>query len=112
MDLVKHSVYNKDEHSGLKIFLKNKQYRHLVGMLEDADTKEFVSKYMHDISDAHVLLMLMKLYLEIENSHPNMSVFERVLILDQVLKNKDDRRHLINLFGKWKSSSLLPSGIQ
>ena len=99
----------QNEQDGLKIFLKNKQYQRLVTMMEDTETKKFVSQYMHDIEDAHVLLMLMKLYLEIENSHPKISVFEKVLIFDKVLKSRVDRHNIVKLFEQWKQNALLLS---
>jgi len=106
MDVVKHCM-DEREQRGLQVFLKNKQYRALVSMMEDSDTKKFISQYMHDISDAHVLLMLMKLYLEIENANPHVSVFEKVLILDKLLKNRADCHNVVQLFGQWKQNALL-----
>ena len=51
--------------------------------------------------------MLMKLYLEIENANPNVSVFEKVLIFDKLLKNRADRHNVVQLFDQWKQNALL-----
>lgn len=102
MDLISHH-----EHEGLKILLKNKKYQNLVNMMEDQQTKQFIAAYMNDITDAHVLLMMIKLYLEIEGANPHLNVFEKILMMDKVLKNKDDRRHVVSLFDQWRNNSLI-----
>lgn len=89
------------EVAGKKLYKQNENYRILANCFEHPEFRKFFDTYFSDENDIKFVLMIVNLYKEIEKSSPvELNGYQKLSILDSVLKDQDFRRKLCEYSNK------------
>jgi len=95
----------ESEENGRKLYQTNQHYRNLANILEHPLFREFFEQYMTNPEYSNAMLMFMKLYLNIEKQsqeqnmfHCELTGYQKISMLDFLIKNSDFRKELVSEF--------------
>lgn len=94
-------VLKETEQKGKKIYNQNKFYQKIVNLMEHPEFREFFDKYLNDWEDIKLIIAFMKTYEMIEKNildehKEKINGYHKLYILDQLFKNKNSRKKIIN----------------
>lgn len=87
------------EKQGKQLYKDNSNYKALANMMEHPEFRDFYNKYLTDWDSIKTIVMFLKLYEKIENTSTlNLNGFQKLSILDTLIKDKDIRTKIITDF--------------
>lgn len=95
------SCLEETEKNGRNLYNTNDTYKSIANVMEHPEFRTFFNKNFSDWDDVKTILMFLKLYQEIETSFPaKLNGYQKISILDSLIKNKDIRRDICSKFSK------------
>jgi hypothetical protein len=98
------SCLKRSDYNGRKVYKLNSHYRNISELLDNQSFRKIFDKYTSTDIDIKTLFLFMKLYVEIEKAANNKNIrlnkFQKISILDSVMKNRNFRQDICHNFGK------------
>jgi len=99
------SCLKSSEYNGRKVYKLNSHYRNISDLLENPSFRKIFDTYASTDIDIKTLFLFMKLYVEIEKAahkrNINLNGFQKISILDSVMKNREFRKDVCHNFGNF-----------
>ena len=93
------------EKIGKSMYNSNDNYRNLANVMEHPEFKIFFDKNFNDWNSTKTILMMMKLYHSMEKeSDKELSVYEKIGILDNVIKDSEMRQNVVKAIQNWTTN--------
>lgn len=97
MSLIIHT--NDLRTNGQSLYKTNTTMRDIATIMEHPEFKSFFGKYFNDSTDAHAMLMLMKIYQSIPSDDP----YEKIAVLHKAMDTSEVRAMIMDSFNNWRN---------
>lgn len=95
----------KASKKGREIYETNENMKTLADIMENTDFKKLLYNNFNNWDDIKTIIMLMKTYQLIEMNNPDINKFQKLYILNTVIKNGEYRNNIAREFQNWIKSS-------
>lgn len=92
------TVVEQAEHIGRNLCETNDTYSKIAVMMEHPEFRDFYDKYLSKPSNRDIIIIFLNVYEMIDKTSPELTAYQKIAILDCLVKNKDTRPKLIKMF--------------
>ena len=87
----------ESEEVGKKLYKQNENYKSISNIMEHPEFRLFFDKHFSNNDDIRTMLLFLNIYKEIEKNAPvKLNGYQKIAVLDSIIKNKLLRRKLCN----------------
>ena len=96
------------EEKGRLLYKQNKNYQSLSNVMEHPEFRNFIDQMTSDWDSVKTVLMFIKVYEAIEkHSNIELSPFQKISILDNVINDKNIRKEICERFLQWTEKKMI-----
>ena len=86
---------DSSENYGKKLYKHNENYKNIANVMEHPEFRKFLKLYFSDPDKIKFILLFLNLYEDIERNSPiELNGYQKIAILDKLIKNSDFRQQL------------------
>jgi len=88
--------YNNLEKDGKGLYKTNPFFKSLANVMEHPEFRNFFDTYINDWGDVKTVIMFMKLYEQTEKNNLNLTSYQKLAAIKQIIDNSETRKTVVN----------------
>jgi len=95
MSIQRSDQFSYAENQGRKIYQGNQELQEISNLMEHPLFRTIYDKYFNDMTSIQLIMMVMKIYEEIEQLHPEFSGYQKLYFVKKILDDRNLRSELV-----------------
>ena len=105
IDYVNNSDQIDLQENGKKLYNQNEYYQNIVNLMEHPEFRKLFKAHFFDWNNIKVMVMFMKLYEHIEKSTIKLNGYQKLYLLDKIMKTRHIRQQLVTEIQTWTNEN-------